>query len=385
MHLNTPQEIDIRGSVLFLGSGFSHSARNIRDQNLPTGLGLKEEFARLLGVDANDHDLKTLADEVVSRQDLNLYQTLYELFTVKDLQKHQSELLGFLWRRIYTTNYDDAVEFAYHQNEIKAPSFSYDDPKPKKLPNGSVIHLHGVIRKATRENVQQQLVLNESSYVRQHFEKSLWYDDFNRDLRFCSACFFIGYSLADYHIAALLMQNPAVREKTYFVTRENYDRIFANRVAPYGTILPIGVEGFAALCRTQPEPKPVSSPHALKAFRYLDPFKDKKTLSPPTSLEILNLVTFGSFNYQRCLSTLPNAEYVVPRQSLADEAAAALKNAKCLLIHSQLGNGKSIFIHILAYKLSEGGYQCFMCLPNPLTLQQDLELLKTFKFRSSVA
>lgn len=364
---------------MFLGSGFSQSAKNIRNENLPTGRGLRDEFAKLLGVDPNAYDLKTLADEIASRQDLNLYQILYELFTVKELQPSQGYILRLPWRRIYTTNYDDAVELAYVQNPKKPPSFNYDDEKPRKLPNGSVIHLHGVIRSATEENVLDQLVLNENAYIRQHFEKSPWYDDFDRDLRFCSACFFVGYNLADHHITALLMQNPSVREKTHFVTRKICDKIFANRVEPYGTVLPIEVEGFATLCRTLPRPAPTSDPYALMAFRYLDPFKDKKTLSPPTAVEILNLVTYGTFNYQRCLSTLPGGEYVVPRQKLADEATAQLRDAHCLLVHSRLGNGKSIFLHILAHKLSEQGYRCFWCQPNPLVSQQDLELLKTFK------
>lgn len=375
----TPTEIDFSGSVFFLGSGFSRNAKNIRNKNLPTGPGLKDEFSRLLGVDSNAYDLKTLADEVASRQDLNLYQILYELFTVKELQKHQTEILCFPWQRIYTTNFDDAVELAYRQNNNNAPSFSYDDAKPKRLLNGSVIHLHGIIRKTTEDNVMHQLVLNENSYVRQHFEKSLWYDDFIRDLRFCHACFFIGYSLNDYHISALLLQDPTVREKTYFVTCEKVDPIFANRVVSYGTILPIGAEQFAEFCRALPSPKPVSDPYALKAFRYLDPHMDKKTLSPPTAIEVLNLVTYGTFNYQRCLSTLPGGEYVVPRNRLAEEAVTQLKNSRCLLVHSRLGNGKTIFLYILAHKLSEQGYSCFWCRNNPLKLQQDLELLQTFK------
>ena len=378
MATKSPQVIDALGSILFLGSGFSQSATNIRNENLPTGRGLKDKFAHLLEVDPNDYDLKTLADEMNSRKDLNLYQELYELFTVKELEDDQVSILSMPWSRIYTTNFDDAAEFAYIRCKKDAPSFNYDDKKPKKLPIGSIIHLHGAIRSVTEENVLDQLVLNENSYIRQHFEKSPWYDDFNRDLRFCSACFFVGYSLSDYHISALLMQNPNVRDVTYFITRARHDGIFSSRVSSYGNILPIEVEGFAELCRTLPKPEPVSDPHALRAFRYLDPFKDKRTLSPPTANEVLDLVTYGSFNYQRCLSTLPGAGYVVPRQKLADEAVKQLSECQCLLVHSRLGNGKSIFLHILAHKLSEQGYYCFWCRQNPQMLKQDLELLATF-------
>jgi hypothetical protein len=133
MSSNTPKEIDFAASILILGSGFSQSAINISGQQLLTGTGLRSEFATLLGVGPNEYDLKTLADEIASRPDLSLYQTLYKLFTVKKLQEAQTEVLSKSWLRVYTTNYDDAVEFAYHGNRNAAPSYSYDDPKPKRL------------------------------------------------------------------------------------------------------------------------------------------------------------------------------------------------------------------------------------------------------------
>ena len=125
------KEIDTAGSILFLGSGFSGGARNIRGRKLPTGSELKHEFATLLGVDPKDYDLKTLADEVSSRPDLNLYQTLYQLFTVKTLQDCQSELLKLPWRRIYTTNYGDAIELAYHQTGLQRPASTMMTQSPE--------------------------------------------------------------------------------------------------------------------------------------------------------------------------------------------------------------------------------------------------------------
>ena len=214
-----PTELDARGSILFLGSGFSRAAKNILGSNLPTSRELSDNFANLLGVDPRTHDLKTLADEIASRPNLSLYQTLYSLFTVQDLHADQREILGLDWYRLYTTNYDDAVEFAHKRNDRRVSTYSYDDEKPKKLRVGSVIHLHGAIGRTTEENVLQQLVLTENSYVRQHFEKSPWYDDFIRDLRFCTACYFIGYSLTDYRVSAILMQNPEVARIGWTVRR----------------------------------------------------------------------------------------------------------------------------------------------------------------------
>ena len=379
MNSNLLDDLYPAESILFLGSGFSRDALNIRNEKLPLGDELKQEFARLLNVDHNLYDLQTLADEANSNDRIDLYQILYELFTVKQLTPRQENILKLNWRRIYTTNYDDAIELYYNKSGISKEKFCYFDRKPNKLKSGSIVHLHGMIHRATHENVLQQIILNESAYVRQHFEKSIWYEEFTRDLRFSHACYFVGYSLKDYHISSILLQDPSVTNKTFFITSKSRDQIFANRISAYGQLLPIGIERFAEICKTFVS-KPASMDiHALKSFRLLDPFKDKKPLAGPTSNEILHLVTYGTFNYQRCLSTLPDSEYVVARQNLAVRASEAISRARCLLVHSLLGNGKSIFLHILAHQLSSKGFECVMAKTSPALLPEDLRLLKTRK------
>ena len=373
-----PTELDPSGSILFLGAGFSKGALNIHGTELPLGIDLRNKFAEMLNVDPNSYDLRTLADEINSHKDLDLYQILHRLYTVQKLICDQFDILTLPWRRIYTTNYDDAVEFAILQRNEELVTFDYHEDKPKKLKPGSVIHLHGSIRTTNQENVLKQLVLNEQSYIRQHFEHSPWYNEFIRDLRFCDACYFVGYGLNDYHISALLLQTPQLHNRTFFITKKCPDQIFLNRIAPYGISLPVEVTGFAHLCRTLPKPESTDNLHTLKAFRYIDPIKDKRTLAPPTAVEILNLMTYGTFNYQRCLSTLPRAEYVAPRRELVDKSVNELKDARCLLIHSYLGNGKTIFLHILAHTLSEQGYRCFISRTDPIILKRDLEILARF-------
>lgn len=372
-------EIDPTASILFLGSGFSFGAENIRSEGMPTGKGLKEMFAKELGVRAEDYDLMTLADEFTQRADLNLYETVYEIFTTVKAQDQQKAILAEKWRRIYTTNYDDLAEHIRFDKGSEIHSYSFDALKPSRLEAGAIIHLHGSIRDATEGNVLKQLVLNESSYVRQHIERSVWYDEFMRDLMFCTNCFFIGYSLADMHVAALLMMNEHLRKKIFFITRDLNDSIFNRRVEPYGTILPIGADGFAELCKTLPRPSMTVDPLRLKAFKYLDPQKDKRTLAPPTPIEILNLVTYGKFSEQRCLSTLPESKYVIARNSTVAEAQRLLGIHKCILVHSRLGNGKTIFLHILAHKLAAEGYRCYLCKENTEVPNHELDVLAQVK------
>ena len=197
---DAPILLDVRESILFLGSGFSRSATNILGTNIPTGRDLHRQFAELLNVDPDIYNLNTLADEIVSQRTVDLYQLLYDTFMVREIDRDQDAILKLPWNRIYTTNYDDTVEFAYHRHGKTVNSYNHDEQKPRKLQTGSIIHLHGLIRKTTPDNILEQIVLNEASYVRQHFDRSPWYDDFIRDLRFCNACYFIGYNLSDYHV-----------------------------------------------------------------------------------------------------------------------------------------------------------------------------------------
>jgi SIR2-like protein len=356
-----PSTLDPESTLLFLGSGFSSTATNIAGSHPPVGSELAQEFERQLGIERGELNLKVLADEMHYRGAPNLYQTLYNLFTIARLSDEQSEILSRKWLRIFTTNYDDAIEFAYQQNRIRCQNFSWDDPIPRRIPTGSIVHIHGAISRATEDNILDQLVLNENSYIRQHFERSPWYEELDRAIDHCSACFFVGYSLSDYHIAALLMQKPNRKDKIFFIMRDMPAEIPRRQLEQFGEIHAIGTRGFAELCRTLPAPPPITDLHALRGVRYIDPFRDRKAVVRPTSREIFGLVTYGHFNFQRCLTNLPEANYVVPREELALSALSELRQAKTLILHSYLGNGKTIFVAILAYHLSTRGYKSFLC------------------------
>jgi hypothetical protein len=94
MNSALPTDLDPSSSVLFLGSGFTRDALNIRNEGIPTGANLKSKLAEILGVSPSDYDLKVLAEELASSQTSNLPQLLYELFTVTRLHPDQTEVLN---------------------------------------------------------------------------------------------------------------------------------------------------------------------------------------------------------------------------------------------------------------------------------------------------
>lgn len=367
-------ELETSNCILFLGSGFSADGRNILNKKPPVGDGLRLDLVELMN-DATygEYDLQTVSEAAANDTSIDLYQELYNRYTMTEIPDDQEHILSLPWRRIYTTNYDDAVELV----SPRRSTFNYDDPKPRRIPDGSVIHLHGVIRSTTPDSVMDQLVLGERSYVRQHNEKSPWYDEFDRDVRFADATFFVGYSLKDQHITALLLKNPDTKGKVFFVTRGEPDKPTTSKLSQYGNIMPIGISGFSDFARNTPKPPPVvSDPNQLRSLRYLNPLQDKAALTPPTSSEVRSFLTFGSFNFKRMIAGLKVNSYVVGRGEAVAKAVVALQSSRTLMVDARIGNGKTTFLHLLAGALSERNVKCFMCRSNAMTASHDLEALR---------
>lgn len=366
------ETLDPKNSVLFLGSGFSAGAISISKRELPAGNALLKLLAAELDEDPAELDLKSAADEFISRSDLNLYNLLYETFTASKLLAYQSEILALPWARIYTTNYDDILSLAKGSN---FPSYTFDDPRPRKLPNSFGVYLHGSIRRANEENADQQLILNNKSYDIIARQYPTWFNEFQRDRQRFDACYFIGFSLSDHHIAGLMTAGEESKKRTYFVSRKDPKPMFVRRASDYGEVVPIGLEAFPSLAKTLPMPEKPQSIAGLQSFKLLRPGMDSKALTAPTPVEIINLVTLGSFNQSRYFNTPPALSYVADREEPVSATIELLKQNKTILAHSRLGNGKSIFVSVLASEATGKGYKCLVWRRAGQRLSQDLEVL----------
>ena len=184
------------------------------------------------------------------------------------------------------------------------PIFTFDDYRPRTLPQSFAVHLHGSIRKATESDVEPQLILNSLSYDVITRDHPTWFYEFQRDRRTFDACYFMGFSLGDHHITGLMAAGETSARRTHFITRNPPKQQLVERAPPYGEIVPIGFDGFADLAKTlPPSPKP-ANPRSLESFKFLQRGIDAKPLVDPTPVEIFNLVTFGSFNQGRFFNTV---------------------------------------------------------------------------------
>ncbi|MGN6111407.1 MAG: SIR2 family protein [Luteimonas sp.] len=366
---------DPSSSILFLGSGFSMGAENIAHKSPPNGSGLKRHFIQQLGLPEDTaYDLQILTEEFAEADAQKLRDELYKIFRVTKLSDAQKTILGKSWRRIYTTNYDDVVE-SYRLSIKASPSaFDVSEAVPNKLPHGAVIHLHGSIRLVTAENLRESLILGEASYVNQYVTRSPWYDQFQRDMAFAKAIYIVGYSLADYHIAALLMADPSLSGRTTFIQPPTPDPIFFRRTYQYGRTAFIGVEGFAGVVSKAPTGVTPSIGN-LRSFRSLAPTRDKHSSARPTATEVYDLLVYGNFDPARLARAQPAEDYAIARSDRVQTAADVIEQKSALVVDGRLGNGKTIFLHLLAFELSARGWRCFLFKPGHPDIAQEIAAL----------
>ena len=371
-------DFDPTSSVLLLGSGFSLEGINLFGTAPPNGPGLRRHFLERLHLPSdNTYELQVLAEEFAGTNQLGLYHELYNLFHIATVGPNQTAIMREPWLRVYTTNYDDTVEVAWHALQKPNAIFTNTDPLPNRLPTNSIVHLHGSVGRLTEDTVLEQLVLGESAYVRQHLARSPWYTQFQGDIRYASNVFIVGYSLSDYHISALLLENPSLATRTFFIQPPGRDEIFLRRTSTYGDTFFIGIEGFAKAIAELPRPMPLTDLTKLRSLRYLDPLRDRKSLRPPTAIEVLNLLVFGTFNYSRCAATIPTETYVISRNDPLNDALDKLNSSKSIIIDSRLGNGKTIFLYLLFLAAAARGYNCFLYKGTGPNLEQELIALKS--------
>lgn len=358
--MNFPADFDPTRCILFLGSGFSADAKNKRYKGPPVGNGLRDAILSELELPSDETtDLKDVANYAVNRG-VDLHKLLQELYIITAINSDQEAILEKKWRRIYTTNYDDIVEFFDKKSHRHPPrkTFSLEDSRPTKLPPNSIIHLHGYIHSATRKDVLSQLVLDHRSYSAQAALISPWWDQFERDLRGAQWVFFVGYNLNDFAVSKYLTKDITLSKITRFILRPSVNDMVAARLEGYGTIDKIEVSGFAAACVSAKSGAPIQELRQLRAFSVMDPYKDNKSISRPTPLEIEYFLTRGNYSSHALSSTYPKNEFAIPRDEDIESAIAKLHDARTLLIHSKTANGKSVFAEMLSLSLTAKGATC---------------------------
>lgn len=233
--------------MTFLGAGFSRGATNVKGNEPRLGSQLAEFLAARSGMPKST----PLEDAAESFQRkfgaFELVNELKKEYTITAVADHQLVLAKVPWMRIYTTNYDNAFEFAAKAvGSVVQTVTTQTDPFTLQQQQTACIHLNGVVSDLSPAALDSTFKLTETSYITASIADSPWAVRLREDARLAHAVFFIGYSLYDLDVKRVLAENPRLREKSFFVVGETPSELLLQRIDRFGLAVSQRAEQFGA-------------------------------------------------------------------------------------------------------------------------------------------
>jgi hypothetical protein len=362
-------------ALLFVGAGFSAGATATSGKTCPTATDLAQILYEMIG-EAPDNDLEFASDRFVEeRSEHSLIQTLKHHFTIKEFPAFYRQLLALDWRRIYTTNYDNLIERVKADLGVSVtPVTLADNPIQFKDKRNLCIHLNGFIDRLTPETLGQEFKLTQASYQTESFVRSPWVTLFRNDMQACSSAVFVGFSLdRDLDIKRVILNTSDQKAKTVFVVGENESDRATNKLSRFGTCYPIGAEKFAKEISDAVARKPRSAEIQTKLVCF-EEIKPGQPSGTPSDIDSSNLYFYGLSNRNHILSSManPDVHYYLKR-GFQDDVIASIESGIPVVVHGDMGNGKTLFAEGIAVLMATRGYRVFRFSRYHENLNEELE------------
>ena len=378
MELDQALEHALDGNaVLFTGAGCSQGAVNLQGAPLKTGSQLATHFSQLVDL-PHETELDEAAEEYAEEYGpISLIRELQQEFAVRGVAQHHLFLANIPWRRIYTTNYDNVLETASAQiGKRLSPVTTTDDIR--NIPKDDVVvHLNGYVDRLNRETLSADFRLTDTSYTATSLNESPWLVLFRQDLRFARAVFFVGYSLADLDIRRFLFESSGLREKTFFALGGSVNRTTSRRASRFGKIIQHDATDLALLLREKQ-----SSYSPLDHSKYIGDaihlFEPPSELSPFSDRFIFDLLLYGNVRPGYVWSALQGGERYFLERPVTERVLQYLeKPSSVAVIHSELGNGKTLFIEGLKCRAIASDFDVYSVAERTSSLFQELDVVCT--------
>lgn len=356
-------------AVLFLGSGFSIGATNVNNQEgFFSATGLAHKLQELCGYDPIEFtdELGEAAELYLNKFSAeNLLHLLENQFTVSSTSATQQTIASLNWKRVYTTNYDHVFEEAAKARNINYDSAVVSDrTQDYETKSHLCIHLNGDIKRLSKEKLENEFKLANRSYLEEQFIDSSWERIFRDDLESSSAIIFVGYSMQyDLDLRRIICHTRNLSAKTFFIVHEREIQRRRDILAPYGNVLAIGTDALAKSIKTIAD---VYEPVEIidKPLRCFEKTTFSSAIPTPVkSNEVLDLILYGKIAGNKILPSITTPakfRYTVNRDNL-EKCARHIKNqVRNIIIQSELGNGKTIFLEELRFYMAKKGFDVFI-------------------------
>lgn len=367
-------------AVLFLGSGFSIGASKEDGTVFKTAAPLAHRLLHECGLPKEElvDDLGQASEVFVSmRSEHELVDYMRREYTAIGVSPAQEIIGSIKWQRIYTTNYDNVMELSSLKNKrALQPVILSQRLSDYKDKSNVCIHLNGRVEGLTIDKLGAEFKLTGRSYMDNEFRNSEWLSLLKSDLLTARTIIYIGYSMQyDLDIRRLVYSLPEVVDKTCLVMYEKEPQVSQILARTYGTPYPIGTAEFANMIV---EARKTYVPTAIKLSVNLCFNKIEPVGTAPKLLDkdVFELFTQGSYDVEKLFFSVQSPiDYIYGiRRSKTDRVLQDIKDGQTnLLVHSDLGNGKTIFIEALSAVLAQRGYEVFRFYRNWATLDSEVE------------
>jgi hypothetical protein len=371
-------------AVLFVGAGVGFLAQGNRG-SLPDAPKLSNRLLERADDAPSPPALDKVAGYII-RQGKGaefLYNVLTENLKVNSVDDGLALLYRLPWRRIYTTNYDDAIELARHGHVGVSTCTLESDPAT--LSPSAIVHLNGYLGHISPSSLERGLTLSDASYAMPRLENSRWNQIFLRDIGQARAIIFLGYSVYDQDIARSLMEIGCQSRSLFFVS-PTIDPVDRSTVELFGTVVDGGALALISAAKAVVagyRPRTPSTNFVSLRELKLDP--DYQTR--PASRMIENQLVFGQLPEQALLRgdrSFGDQPYITKRLSQIDVQNRIRRGVvRDVLIVGEVASGKSATALSISASLVHDGYRVYIA-SRGATLVSDLMQLAGIDDRVAV-
>ena len=383
MNVNEAIKIALNGeAILFLGAGFSIGGTNKMKKSIPTATELSLQMCKELNI-SESNNLPIVSDRFISDPNIGLgisrmIDFLKSRLICTQVSDEQLTIVKLPWIRIYTTNYDNIVEIASKVSKIYRESITATTEKPKiENLSGAIIHMNGSIQTVTEKNFFNDFKITNESYLRDGFLESPWGDLFVHDINNSKAIIFIGYSMR-YDLDLQKVMHNKIRDKSIFIDRANLDENQEYLLNKWGTLEKIETNGFAnkiiSLQRTHIAKE---KKQALQGVEEILITNYRNT--SVSANDVLNMLIYGKYDKY---SIRANTNFFIKREDYLERVKENIETHQICIIHSNFGNGKTVFLDYLASQLVEENN--VYILNDAVHIQDDLRIISQSKSSSNL-
>ena len=220
------EQIKAGNVVLFLGAGSSFGAKNGNKETLPSGQNLSKKLAeKFLGNDI-EGDLSYISELCISESSLfEVQQFIASIFKDFLPNSHHLKIPKFVWKAIFTTNYDLIIEKAYQQNKSRFQelvSVSKNTPTTQIFYKENVLpyyKIHGCLNDIN--DLDAPLILTPDQFANFSSKRDRLFTKL-QELIYDYTFLFVGFGMAD----------PDIRTILNKLDKDNTNRVRSYMVGP---------------------------------------------------------------------------------------------------------------------------------------------------------